>query len=499
MDNRKKQELASLALTEAAALLAAGETSSAELTGLLLERIEASDNNAYITVNPQALAAAEAADARRRGGGRLSPIDGVPMGLKDNFCVRGLGTTCGSRMLESFVPPYTAAAAERLEAAGAVLLGKTNMDEFATGSATDTSYFGPTKNPRDPRRVPGGSSGGSAAAVAEDTAYFALGSDTGGSVRQPAAFCGVVGLKPTYGRVSRFGLVAFASSLDQVGPLNKTVADCALTLSLIAGQDPRDSSTLPDPPPDYGAGLKGAEGLKGLRVGAPKEYMGDGIQEEIRQSIRKLIGALEGAGAIVEECSLPQLDYALSAYYVISSAEFSSNMGRYDGVKYGYRAASYEGYEDMLRRSRSQAFGDEVKRRILLGTYALSAGYFDAYYLRAQKARTLIMEDFRRAFGKYDVLLTPTAPVTAWPLGAAFEDPSKVYAMDICTVSVNVAGLPAISLPWGADKAGLPIGVQLIGPTLSEAQLLRAAHGVEELRGQAFGRPQGAKRGERYV
>jgi aspartyl-tRNA(Asn)/glutamyl-tRNA(Gln) amidotransferase subunit A len=482
MDDRQQQGLAGLTLLQAADLLAKGETSSAELTGLLLERIEASANNAYITVNPQALAEAEAADARRRAGEALSPADGIPMALKDNFCVKGMRTTCGSRMLENFIPPYTATAAARLAAAGTVLLGKTNMDEFATGSATDTSYFGPTRNPRDPRRVAGGSSGGSAAAVAEDTAYFALGSDTGGSVRQPAAFCGVVGLKPTYGRVSRFGIVAFASSLDQVGPLNKTVADCALTLSLIAGQDPQDGSSLPNPVPAYGAELQGAAGLKGLRLGVPKEYMGPGIQADIREKLRQLMAELEGAGAIVEECSLPQLEYALSAYYVISSAEFSSNLGRYDGVKYGYRAKEYQGYEDMLRRSRSEAFGDEVKRRILLGTYTLSAGYFDAYYLRAQKARTLIMEDFRRAFGTYDLLLTPTAPVTAWPLGTAFEDPSKVYAMDICTVSVNVAGLPALSLPWGRDKEGMPIGAQLIGPPLAEDRLLRAAHGIEALR-----------------
>lgn len=499
MDNVQKQELASLSMTQAAALLAKGETSSSELTKLMLDRIAASDNNAYITVNSEAMAAAEAADARRRAGGSLSPVDGLPMALKDNFCVRGIKTTCASRMLENFVPPYTATVAEKLANAGTVLLGKVNMDEFAAGNATDTSYFGPTKNPRDPKRVAGGSSGGSAAAVAEDTAYFTMGSDTGGSVRQPAAFCGVVGLKPTYGRVSRYGVVAFASSLDQVGPLNKTVEDCALTLSLIAGQDPRDASSLPNPVPDYLAGLKGAEGLKGLRVGVPKEYMGLGIQAEIRENVKKLIADLQTAGAIVEECSLPQLDYALSAYYVISSAEFSSNLGRFDGVKYGYRAKGYDGYDDMLRRTRSEAFGDEVKRRILLGTYTLSAGYFDAYYLRAQKARTLIMEDFRRAFGQYDILLTPTAPVTAWPLGTAFEDPSKVYAMDLCTVSVNVAGLPAISLPWGTDKEGMPVGVQLIGPTLSEERILQAAHGVEALSLQAFGEGRGQKGGGSHV
>ncbi len=499
MDNMQKQELASLTLTQAAGLLAKGEASSSELTKLMLDRIAASNNNAYITVNAEAMAAAEAADARRREGGSLSPVDGLPMALKDNFCVRGMKTTCASRMLENFVPPYTATVAEKLADAGTVLLGKVNMDEFAAGNATDTSYFGPTKNPRDPKRVAGGSSGGSAAAVAEDTAYFTMGSDTGGSVRQPAAFCGVVGLKPTYGRVSRYGVVAFASSLDQVGPLNKTVEDCALTLSLIAGRDPRDASSLPNPVPDYLAGLKGAEGLKGLRVGVPKEYMGPGIQAEIRENVKKLIADLQTAGAIVEECSLPQLEYALSAYYVISSAEFSSNLGRFDGVKYGYRAKSYDGYDDMLRRTRSEAFGDEVKRRILLGTYTLSAGYFDAYYLRAQKARTLIMEDFRRAFSQYDILLTPTTPVTAWPLGTAFEDPSKVYAMDLCTVSVNVAGLPAISLPWGTDREGMPVGVQLIGPTLSEDRILQAAHGVEALSLHNYGEGRGQKGGGVHV
>ncbi|MDR1193733.1 MAG: aspartyl/glutamyl-tRNA amidotransferase subunit A [Peptococcaceae bacterium] len=516
-----KEEIAAWSMTQAAAGLARGEVTSRQLTEIMLERIAASDNNAYITVNPQALAEADAADARRRAGKARSGADGIPVALKDNICVRGLPTTCASRMLANFTPPYSAAVAERLAEAGTVLLGKLNMDEFAMGSTSEHSYFGPVKNPRNPARVAGGSSGGAAAAVAEDLAYLALGTDTGGSVRQPAAFCGAVGLKPTYGRISRFGVVAFASSLDQVGPITKTVADCAWALSLLAGGDPRDSSSLPHPPADYIAGLRGVAGLADAggsgygggggngggrgsdgdggrdtygngtvfgagqggrpRIGVPREYMGEGIQAEVRRAVSDLAAKMAAAGAAVEECSLPRAEYALSAYYVISSAEACSNLGRYDGVKYGYRANNYDSLEDMIRRSRSEGFGDEVKRRILLGTYTLSAGYFDAYYKRAQQARTLIMEDFRQAFQRYDALLIPTSPVTAWRRGADFADPSAVYAMDLCTVSVNVAGLPAISLPWGTDGDGLPIGAQLIGAPLSEALLLRIAHGAEEL------------------
>ena len=478
-------ELAKLTVGQASALLAAGRVTSRRLTEVMLSRARANENNAYITVTAEiALAQAEDSDRRRDTGTAKGPLDGVPMALKDNICVQDVPTTCASRMLETFKPPYSATVARRLAEAGAVLLGKLNMDEFAMGSTSENSYFGAVKNPCNPRLVPGGSSGGSAAAVAEHSAYFTLGTDTGGSVRQPAALCGVVGIKPTYGRISRYGVVAFASSLDQIGTLASDVEGAALALQAVAGKDPMDGSSLDREAEDYLSCLKGAAGAAGLKIGIPKEYMGEGIQREVRQGIQDLAQRLADAGAIVEECSLPLLDYALSAYYVISSAEACSNLGRYDGVKYGYRAASYDGLEDMIRTSRSQGFGDEVKRRILLGTYTLSAGYFDAYYRRAQQARTLIIEDFARAFQRYDVLLTPTSPVTAWPLGTKHSDPSEVYAMDICTVSVNVAGLPAVSLPWGRDGQGRPVGAQFIGSPLSEGVLLQAAQAAESLAGE---------------
>jgi aspartyl-tRNA(Asn)/glutamyl-tRNA(Gln) amidotransferase subunit A len=399
------------------------------------------------------------------------------MALKDNFCVKGMATSCASRMLANFVPPYTASVAEKLENAGSILLGKLNMDEFDAGG----SIFGAVKNPADPRRTAGRPSGGPAAAVAEDTAYFTIGSDVGGSVRQPSAFCGVVGLRPTFGRVSRFGFAHFASSLDQAGPLGKTVEDCAAVLSLIAGHDAKDPCTLPDPAPDYRAFLHGAEGLKGLRVGVPGEYMGAEVQEEIRQSVTTLAAALREAGAVGEECPLPHTAYALGAFIVISSAEFSSNMNRYDGVKFGYRAGNYENYDDMLRRTRTEAFGDEVKRRILFGAYMLRSGNYHTYFLQAQKARALVMEDFRQAFSKFDLLLTPATPVTAWPLDKTFGSQAEAFAAEQCTVSASLAGLPAISIPWGEDGEGLPIGIQLIGPALSEGRILQAAHGAEEL------------------
>ena len=488
MDDMRKRELAALSLTGVAALLEKKEISSVEITGIMLERIKESKNNAYIYVNDdenggEAMKAAAEADRRRREGRALSPMDGVPMALKDDFCVRGMKTTCASRTLENFIPPYTATVAEKLENAGAILLGKLNMDEFSAGNATNTSIFGATKNPRNPDRVPGGSSGGSAAAVAEDTAYFAIGTDAGGSVRQPAAFCGVVGMKPTYGRVSRYGFVHYASSFDQAGPLNKTVEDCALTLSAIAGFDPKDACSLHNPVPDFHAGLRGAEEFKNFRIGIPKEYMGSLIREDIRQSVKNLAARLQNAGALVEECSLPNAKHALSAHYVISTAEFNSNMARYDGVKFGYRAKKYDNYEDMLLRTRGEGFGDEVKRRILFGIYALSGGRINDYYLQAQKVRTMIIEDYRLAFCRYDLLLMPAAPVTAWPLKTVFADPAQAYAKDLCMVPANLAGLPAISLPWGTDKDGLPIGVQVMAPALCDDLVLHAARGIEELRG----------------
>ena len=483
MTEKQKQELAALSMTQVVALLEKKETSSTELTEIMLERAKANQHNAYITINDRAMQDAAKADDRRRTGKALSAADGVPMALMDNFSVKGMKMTCGSRMLESFTPPFSGTVPLRLESAGAVLLGKLNMDEFAAGNAADTSLYGAVKNPRDPERASGGASGGPAAAVAGDAAYYAIGSDAGGAARLPASFCGVVGLKPTYGRISRFGLAALASSMDQAGLLHKTASDCALVLSLLAGPDPNDATSLPDPAADYMAGLAGAEGLKGLRVGLPEEYMGQEIREDIRASIDSLAAALREAGALVESCRLPHAAYALSAYYVISSAEFNSNMNRYDGVKFGYRAKDYENYDDMLLKTRREGFGDEVKRRILFGLYALTGDRFEDYYLKGTKARTLIIEDYRQAFGQYDLLLTPSAPVTAWPLGKAFADPAEGYRMDFCTAAVGLAGLPALSLPWGEDGEGLPIGAQLTGPALSEGLLLRAAHGIEQLQG----------------
>ncbi|MCL1848971.1 MAG: Asp-tRNA(Asn)/Glu-tRNA(Gln) amidotransferase subunit GatA [Clostridiales bacterium] len=477
-----QKDIVAPTLAQAAGMLADKEISSSELTEAMLGRIRTSQNNAYITVNELAAQAAAEADRRRQAGKPLSLMDGVPVALTDNFCVQGMKMTCGSRMLENFIPPYTGTVPERLAEAGAILLGKLNMDEFAVGNASDTSIFGAVRNPHNPGHIAGGACGGAAAAIAESTAYAALGSDTGGSVRQPASLCGVVGLKPTYGRISRYGLAAFASSMDQSGILAKTAEDCAIILQLIAGQDPRDATSIPDQPGDYRANMIGAAGLKGMRIGIPQEYMGDTIREDIRYSIQSLAKNLEEAGANVEACSLPHSEYALSVFYILSSAEFNSNMNRYDGVEFGYRAAHYTNYEDMLMRTREEAFGDEVKRRILFGLYALGSGQFDEYYLKAAKARTLVAGDYIQAFMKYDLLLSPASPVTAWSLEKAFTDPYEKYALDYCTVAAGLAGLPAICIPWGEDGEELPIGAQLTGPALSEGFILQAAHGVEELR-----------------
>ena len=461
-------------------MLGQGEITSAELTTALLSRIEEVDPavGAYLCVTKErALSDAAASDKRRAGGKTLGPLDGIPFALKDNICTDGIPTTCASRMLGNFVPPYSATVAQKLEDAGCVLLGKTNMDEFAMGSSTETSYFKKTGNPHDLSRVPGGSSGGSAACVAADCAPFSIGTDTGGSIRQPASFCGVVGLKPTYGRVSRYGVVAFASSLDQVGPLAKSVEDAALILQVLAGQDGLDASSLPQPVPDYSAALTGD--VSGLRIGLPDEFFGEGTGEETRAAVLKAADKLRALGAQVAPCSLPRVQYALPAYYLISSAEACSNLGRYDGVKYGFRAEGCRGLSEIYTKSRSEGFGDEVKRRILLGTFALSSGYYDAYYKRAQQARTLIMEDYSRAFEQFDCLLTPVSPCTAWKFGQMSGDPLQMYAADICTVSINIAGLCALSLPCGRDSGGLPIGAQLIGRPLSEETVLRAGHALE--------------------
>lgn len=472
-------ELHSMSAHELKELLRKKELSSLELTESVLSRVERVEGGvqAYLARNEQALDQARAVDKRRCAGEELPDLAGIPYALKDNICTRGIATTCASRMLEFFVPPYNAAVADKLHESEGVLLGKLNMDEFAMGSSTETSYFQKTKNPYDLNRVPGGSSGGSAAAVAAGEAVFALGTDTGGSIRQPASFCGVVGLKPTYGRISRFGVVAFASSLDQVGPITKDVADAAFVLRAIAGADMRDASSLQVDVPDYTRFL--GQDVKGMRIGLPAEYFGSGISPGVRAAVENLAKKLEGEGAVVGECSLPRADAALAAYFIIASAEACSNLGRYDGVKYGYRAKDYSNLEDMICKTRSEGFGTEVKRRIMLGTYALSAGYFDAYYKKAQQVRTLVIQDFQKAFESYDVLLTPTAPSTAWRLGE-MSDPVKMYAADICTVSVNVAGLPAMSIPI-AQENGLPIGAQFIGKALCEGDLLRVGHAAERL------------------
>ncbi|HYB42174.1 MAG TPA: Asp-tRNA(Asn)/Glu-tRNA(Gln) amidotransferase subunit GatA [Candidatus Methylomirabilis sp.] len=455
------------------------ELTPSAVTRAYLERIEALDPlvRAFLTVTPElALAQAAEADARFQAGTALGPLDGVPIALKDVLCTRGVRTTCGSRILERFVPPYDATAVARLRQAGAVLLGKTNMDEFAMGSSTEHSGFFRTGNPWDLTRVPGGSSGGSAAAVAADMAAAALGTDTGGSIRQPAAFCGRVGLKPTYGRVSRYGLIAFASSLDQIGPFGKDVEDAALILQIIAGPDPQDSTSVDTPVPDYRAEL--ARGIDGLRVGIPAEYFMDGMDPEVEAAVRTAVGALERQGAKAEPVSLPHTEYGLAVYYLIAPAEASSNLARYDGVKYGLRTPRARDLIDMYGKTRAAGFGAEVKRRVMLGTYALSAGYYDAYYGRAQRVRTLVRRDFEAAFRRVDVIAAPTTPAVAFRFGEK-EDPVQMYLNDVFAVPVNLAGLPGISVPAGFTTAGLPIGFQLIGRAFDEATVLRTAHAYE--------------------
>jgi len=423
----------------------------------------------------EARARADEVDRRVAAGEDPGPLAGVPVAVKDNLCTRAVPTTCSSRILDGWRPPYDATVVTRLREAGAVLVGKTNMDEFAMGSSTENSAFGPTRNPRDPSRVPGGSSGGSAAAVAAGFAAVALGSDTGGSIRQPAALCGVVGLKPTYGLVSRYGLVAFASSLDQIGPLGATVADAALALEVIAGHDPADSTSIPQPPPALAGVL--SDGVDGLRIGIVRELMG-GIDADVAARVAAAAAALEAAGAKVDEASVPALGLGLSAYYLIATAEASSNLARYDGVRYGLRVDG-EDITAMYGATRAAGFGAEVKRRIMLGTYALSAGYYDAYYGQAQRVRTLVIRDFEAAYASYDLLLTPTTPSTAFLLGAKTDDPLAMYLSDVCTIPSNLAGHPAVSVPYGTGDDGLPVGVQLLAPALGEATMLRAAAVLE--------------------
>jgi aspartyl-tRNA(Asn)/glutamyl-tRNA(Gln) amidotransferase subunit A len=456
-----------------------GDFTSVELTRAALDRIAAVEERtrAFVTLTETlAMEQAEAAD-RRIKAGDARPLTGVPMALKDNMSTRGVLTTCSSRMLENFVPTYDATVARQLYAEGAVLVGKANLDEFAMGSSTENSAFHPTHNPWDLDRAPGGSSGGPAAAVAAGEATYALGSDTGGSIRQPAALCGVVGMKPTYGLVSRYGLIAFASSLDQIGPITRSVADAATVLNVIAGYDPRDSTSIDHKAPDYTQALK--EDIRGLRVGVPREYFVEGMDPGVESAVREAIRVLENLGATVEETSLPHTPYALAVYYIIAPSEASANLARYDGVKYGYSAKDASSMWDALEKTRQEGFGPEVKRRIMLGTYALSAGYYDAYYLKAQKVRTLIRREFDEAFQRFDVLVTPTSPSVAFRLGEKTQDPMSMYLNDIFTQPANIAGLPAISVPGGMVD-GLPVGLQFTASHMQEEKLLRVAHAYEQ-------------------
>ena len=437
--------------------------------------------HSFVTMDREgALKKAEEVQAKIDSGELTGPLAGVPVAIKDNMCTEGLLTTCSSKILYNFVPTYTSEAVLNLEKAGAVIIGKTNMDEFAMGSTTETSAFGPTKNPWNTDHVPGGSSGGSCTAVAADEVPYALGSDTGGSIRQPSSFCGVVGIKPTYGTVSRYGLIAYGSSLDQIGPVAKDVTDCATILEAIASYDPKDSTSVQREEYDFTSAL--VDDVKGLRIGIPRDYFGEGLDEEVKTAVLGAAKALEEKGAIVEEFDLSLVEYAIPAYYVIASAEASSNLARFDGVKYGYRTEAYEGLHNMYKKSRSEGFGPEVKRRIMLGSFVLSSGYYDAYYLKALRTKALIKQTFDKAFEKYDVILGPAAPTTAPKLGDSLSDPIKMYLGDIYTISVNLAGLPGLSMPCGIDSKGLPIGVQMIGDCFKEKNIIRAAFAFEQTR-----------------
>ena len=437
--------------------------------------------HSFVTIDREgALKKAEEIQAKIDAGELTGPLAGVPVAIKDNMCTEGMVTTCSSKILYNFVPPYTSEAVLNLEKAGTVIIGKTNMDEFAMGSTTETSAFGPTKNPWNTDHVPGGSSGGSCTAVAAEEVPYALGSDTGGSIRQPSSFCGVVGIKPTYGTVSRYGLIAYGSSLDQIGPVAKDVTDCATILEAIASYDPKDSTSVQREDLDFTSAL--VDDVKGLRIGIPKDYFGEGLDEEVKVAVLAAAKVLEEKGAIVEEFDLSLVEYAIPAYYVIASAEASSNLARFDGVKYGYRTEVYEGLHNMYKKSRSEGFGPEVKRRIMLGSFVLSSGYYDAYYLKALRTKALIKQAFDKAFEKYDVILGPAAPTTAPKLGESLSDPIKMYLGDIYTISVNLAGLPGLSMPCGIDSKGLPIGVQMIGDCFKEKNIIRAAYAFEQTR-----------------
>ena len=482
-------ELYSLTIHELHALLSAGEVTSQEVTESVLKRIKSLDGqiHAYITVT-ESLAMAQAGKADEMiSRGRCNPLTGIPVAIKDIFCMKGVRTTCGSKILENFVPPYDATVIQRLQAEGAVFIGRTNMDEFAMGSSTETSYFGPTRNPWDTTRIPGGSSGGSAAAVAADECIAALGTDTGGSVRQPASCCGLVGLKPTYGRVSRFGLIAFASSLDQAGPMTKDVYDTALMMNVICGHDPLDSTSLQVEVPDYTAAL--GKDVSGMSAGIPREYFMEGLDRDVEKAVREAVKVLEGLQMEVREVSLPHTGYAVAVYYIIAPAEASSNLARYDGVKYGYRTSREGGLLDMYQYSRSEGFGTEVKRRIMLGTYGLSAGYYDAYYKKASQVRTRIRKDFEAVFKQCDLLVTPTYPTAAFKIGEKVNDPLTMYLADIFTIPASLAGIPAISLPCGFSAEGLPLGLQLLSNSFQEEKLIQVAAAYEQETGWHMRRP----------
>ena len=483
-------ELCDLAAHELGEALRARDASAVDAADSSLRRIEAVDDRVQAFLERTgdlARRRARAVDDRVAAGDDLPMTAGIPLALKDVMCNRGIITTCGSKILHNYVPPYDCTPWARLDAAGSVLLGKTNCDEFAMGSSTENSGFFPTRNPWDLERVPGGSSGGSAAAVAAGEAVWALGTDTGGSVRQPAALCGVVGMKPTYGLVSRYGLIAFASSLDTVGTFTRDVRDCAILLSAIGGHDEMDSTSIPEPPKDYTGGLE--RGVRGLRVGVLREWLAQVPEEGVRSRVDEAVARLEKLGADIGEASIPHADYALSAYYLIAPAECSSNLARYDGVRYGHRADAVRDVVELNMRTRGEGFGEEVKRRIMIGTYALSAGYYEAYYGQAQKVRTLVIRDFARAFEQYDVLLAPTSPTTAFRLGEKTQDPLTMYLNDVFTIPANLAGNPAISVPCGLDEQGLPVGLQLMGKHLDEATVLRVAHAFEQDLGQTFRPP----------
>jgi aspartyl-tRNA(Asn)/glutamyl-tRNA(Gln) amidotransferase subunit A len=474
-------DLTGLTIDSARSAIAAGKTSASALAETFYAKIESDDPKigAYLILSKErALAKAEEMDSRAKRGDGLPPLAGVPVGIKDVMVTKDVRTTAGSKILGNYVPPYDCTAVARLEAAGAVVLGKLNCDEFAMGSSNENSAWKPVHNPRDLSRVPGGSSGGSAAAVAADMAVATLGSDTGGSIRQPASFCGVVGLKPTYGRVSRYGLIAFASSLDHIGPLTKTVKDAAMMLRTIAGRDPMDSTSAELPVPDYVAEID--KPVKGMKVGVAREYFGEGLEPETRKAIESAIQKLASLGCEIVEVSLPHTKYAIPAYYLVATAEASSNLARFDGVRYAFRAKGVGSLSDMYRRTRDQGFGAEVKRRIMLGTYALSAGYYDAYYLKAQRVRTLLTRDFEEAFKKVDVIVGPTSPTPAFKLGEKVDDPLAMYLADIYTVTANLAGIPGISIPVGRSKENLPIGMQIFGKHFAESTILRVANAYEK-------------------